>query len=152
MIQNEDLLKIDNGIKERYNKYKELFAQISILTNEIKELEQNRSNIIEKDGRKLVFRKPIIDLKGFNNWLKFTEWCEVHYENFEENNKKYITDEAMIVSVYCYQVNYLAPVEFIMSLEGYLSKEEYDNKRIEIPTLKEYYIDENNNDNERKKI
>lgn len=148
---NEELLKIDDAIREKYGKYKELFAKVSILTNEIKDLEQERASIIEEDGRRLVFKRPVIDLKGFNNWVKTTKWCNVRYENFEELKKSHIVDEAMIVAVYCFQPNYIAPVEFIMVLEGYLSKEEYDNKRANNPGLRDYYVKEGDS-NGRTKI
>lgn len=151
MAKNEKVLKIDDEIRTKYSKYRDLFAQVSVLTNEIKDLEEERSSIIEKDGRRLVFKRPVIDLKGFNNWVKATKWCNVSYENFEESKKEHIVDEAMIVSVYCFQANYLSPVEFIMVLEGYLSKEEYDNKRANNPALKEYYIKEGEH-NDRTKI
>ena len=152
MIKDPEILKIDDSIKEKYLSYRELFSQISILTNEIKELEEKRINIIEKDGRRLLFKRPAIHIQSFNSWIKETKWCNVSYENFEEFNKDYITDKAMIVSVYCNQSNYMSPVDFILSLEGYLSKEEYEHIKLSNPKLPDYYLNGSGDNDGRTKI
>jgi hypothetical protein len=142
MAKNERVSEINEIIKDKYIAYRDLFSKVSMITNEIKELEEEKISIIEKDGRRLLFKRPAIDLHEFISWIKSSKWCDIIYENFEENNKTHIVDEAMIVGVYCYQTNYIAPVNFIIVLEGYLNKEEYDNRRANNPRLREYYISE----------
>jgi predicted nuclease with TOPRIM domain len=138
-MEKERVVEIDKIIKEKFHKYKELYSEVSVLTNEIKKLEEEKSNIIEKDGRRLIFKRPIIELKEFNEFAKNTKWCEVFYENFEENKNDYIVDEAMIVSVYSSQVNYMSIVSIIISFDGYLSKEEYEKIRLNNSRVPEYY-------------
>jgi hypothetical protein len=118
----------------------------------MKELEEKRINLIEKDGRRLLFKRPAIYLQGFNNWAKETKWCNIRYENFEDLQKNYITDKAMIIAVYCYQSNYMSPVDIILALEGYLSKEEYEHIKLSVPKLPDYYLNENGDKDGRTKI
>ena len=152
MVKNQRLLEIDNSIQEKYLIYKDLFSKIAVLTKEISDLEEERTSLIEKDGRRLLFKKPAIELRDFNIWAKNTKWCNTVYENFEELEKKHIVKEAMIVAIYSYQSNYMSPVDIIISLEGYLSQEEYDKIRLSNNRLPEYYVENQGDINGRTKI
>lgn len=151
-MKKERIAEIDRMIKEKFHKYKELYSEVSILTNEIKKLEDEKSDIVEKDGRRLIFKRPIIQLREFNEFAKNTKWCEVSYENFEENKNDYIVDEAMVVSVYSSQANYMSIVNFIISFDGYLSKEEYEKIKISSSRLPDYYKKDIGDNNGRTKI
>jgi hypothetical protein len=151
-MENKRIIEINNDIKEKYFKYRELFSNISILTDDIRKLEEEKSSIIEKDGRRLIFKRPVIDLRSFNEWAKETKWCEILYENFEENKNILIVDEAMIISVYSYQTNYMSPVNIIVSLDGYLNQEEYEKIKLINPKLPNYYKENKEGKNGRTKI
>ena len=151
-MENQRIIEINNSIKEKYFQYRELFSNISILTDDIKKLEEEKASIIEKDGRRLIFKRPVIDLRDFNGWAKQTKWCEISYENFEENKNDLISDEAMIVSIYSYQTNYMSPVNIIVSLDGYLNQEEYEKIKLINPRLPNYYKENNEEKNGRTKI
>lgn len=137
------LKEIDIEILEFYKNYKTIYSNLAQVTQEITKLENERNGILEKDGRKFMFRKPAVELRSFLNILKTETWTNVEYENFDENKKDYINDSAMIVDVFCSQINYAAPVRFILVLSGYLSKEEYEvlNNKFNM-RLPEYYIKE----------
>lgn len=151
-MENERVVEIDKIIREKFHKYKELYSEVSALTNEIKKLEEEKFDIIEKDGRRLIFKRPIVELREFNEFAKNTKWCEVFYENFEENKNDYIVDEAIIVSVYSSQANYMSIVNIIISFDGYLSKEEYEKIKISNPRMPDYYKRDKGENNGRTKI
>lgn len=120
------LEELDLQIADKYKDYKSLYAKLSVITQEIAELENKRNEVIEKDGRRFIFRKPVIEIREFTKALKMESWINLEYEGFDVNKKDYITDTAMVVDVYCLQSDYASPVKFILVLSGYLSQEEYE--------------------------
>jgi len=141
---SDKIREISDKIGVRYNDYKDVYAQLTEITNDIAKLEDERNELIENDGRRFLFKKTAVELRDFIRYIKTQQWMSIEYENFE-NKRSDIVEEAMVVDVYCYQENYSAKVKFIMVLNGYLNKEEFDKFQTKNNTLSglEYYIKSN---------
>jgi len=149
---NDEIRKISDEIDTNYRKYKDLYAELTGVTNNIAKLEDRRNKLTEDDGRKFLFKKTAVELRDLIDFIKAQQWMSIEYENFE-NKRSDIIDEAMIAAVYCYQENYSVKVKFIVVLDGYLSKEEFDKFKTKnnIVARLEYYV-ENNRNNRRTKL
>ena len=141
---SDKIQKISDDINFQYSKYKQVYAELSDITNDIAKLEEERNKLIEDDGRKFLFKKTAVELRDFLRYIKTHKWMSVEYEGFE-NNRKDIVEEAMVVAVYCYQPNYLAKVKVIIVLDGYLNKDEFDTFKVKCNISLEYYVENDKN-------
>src|SRR4030042_2243941 len=142
---DNEIQEINGKIDEKYHQYKSLFTQLTDITNDLKVLEDERILLLKNDGRRFLFKKTPIELRDFISYVKKEKWMSLEYEDFEKGIRPDIVDEAMIVSVYCFQPNYSSPVKIIIVFDGYLSKDEFDVFKQKYGIKLEYYREENNN-------
>ena len=138
---SDRIQEITSLIDDKYHEYKGIYTQLSEITNSIKSLEEERSQIIETDGRRLLFKKTAAELKEFISYVKSEKWISLEYDKFDADNgmRDDIIDEAMIISIYCYQPNYSAPVRLLAIFDGYVNKDEYEILKKKYNLAFEYY-------------
>jgi len=104
---DNEVEQINNEIKKIYIEYKIKYADISKLTDQIKELEEKKFDIMEKSGKKLMFIKPVLFVRPYLDIIKRLPWFHIEYEGFDENDlNPNIVDQALICSVFCYLAVY----------------------------------------------
>jgi len=137
---SDRIQEINGQIDDKYHQYKTLYAELTVITNDIKSLEEERNTLIDNDGRRFLFKKPAIELRDFVTYVKREKWMSMEYEGFDGNVRSDITEDAMVVSVFCFQPNYSAPARIIVVFDGYLNKDEYDVFRQKHSIVSEYYL------------
>lgn len=140
-MMSDRIQEINSQIDDLYNRYKKGYAQLTDITNSIKSLEDERGELVESDGRRFLFKKTAAELKEFISYVKGEKWISLEYEGFEVEYgiRNDIIDEAMLVSIYCYQPNYSAPVKFIVVFDSYVNKDEYEILKRKYNLIFEYY-------------